>query len=107
MNGSLFFSFFSSLLSLRSGIQTLPHNAKVHYNYANFLKDKGQNQAAIRHYKTALRSVCWVGGCVWVSGCVCLFLEYEQTNRTCHDCCWYLFLFCVFFSLGLLFRYCV
>ncbi|XP_027007329.1 protein O-mannosyl-transferase TMTC1 isoform X1 [Tachysurus fulvidraco] len=39
----------------RSGIQTLPHNAKVHYNYANFLKDKGQNQAAIHHYKTALR----------------------------------------------------
>ncbi|KAK3517804.1 hypothetical protein QTP70_018967 [Hemibagrus guttatus] len=38
-----------------SGIQTLPHNAKVHYNYANFLKDKGQNQAAIHHYKKALR----------------------------------------------------
>ncbi|TRY92082.1 hypothetical protein DNTS_005870 [Danionella cerebrum] len=38
----------------RSGIQTLPHNAKVHYNYANFLKDKGRNQEAIFHYKSAL-----------------------------------------------------
>uniref|UniRef100_A0A3B1K0Q0 dolichyl-phosphate-mannose--protein mannosyltransferase n=1 Tax=Astyanax mexicanus TaxID=7994 RepID=A0A3B1K0Q0_ASTMX len=39
----------------RSGIQTLPHNAKVHYNYANFLKDRGQNEQAMHHYKTALR----------------------------------------------------
>ncbi|XP_016390792.1 transmembrane and TPR repeat-containing protein 1-like [Sinocyclocheilus rhinocerous] len=39
----------------KSGIQTLPHNAKVHYNYANFLKDRGRNQEAIYHYKTALR----------------------------------------------------
>ncbi|XP_057179852.1 protein O-mannosyl-transferase TMTC1 isoform X2 [Triplophysa rosa] len=38
----------------RSGIQTLPHNAKVHYNYANFLKDRGRNQEAIHHYKSAL-----------------------------------------------------
>lgn len=39
----------------RSGIQTLPHNAKVHYNYANFLKDQARHQEAIHHYKTALR----------------------------------------------------
>ncbi|KAM3587532.1 uncharacterized protein V6R79_008198 [Siganus canaliculatus] len=39
----------------RSGIQTLPHNAKVHYNYANFLKDTGRHQEAIHHYTTALR----------------------------------------------------
>uniref|UniRef100_A0A8C5AZZ4 dolichyl-phosphate-mannose--protein mannosyltransferase n=1 Tax=Gadus morhua TaxID=8049 RepID=A0A8C5AZZ4_GADMO len=39
----------------RSGIQTLPHNAKVHYNYANFLKDGGRQQEAIHHYTTALR----------------------------------------------------
>ncbi|XP_034719064.1 protein O-mannosyl-transferase TMTC1 [Etheostoma cragini] len=39
----------------RSGIQTLPHNAKVHYNYANFLKDGGRHQEAIHHYTTALR----------------------------------------------------
>lgn len=39
----------------RSGIQTLPHNAKVHYNYANFLKDRGRHQEAIYHYTTALR----------------------------------------------------
>ncbi|MGH0150607.1 UNVERIFIED_CONTAM: hypothetical protein FKN15_019615 [Acipenser sinensis] len=39
----------------RSGIQTLPHNAKVHYNYANFLKDQGRNPEAIYHYQTALK----------------------------------------------------
>ncbi|XP_053082080.1 protein O-mannosyl-transferase TMTC1 isoform X4 [Acinonyx jubatus] len=39
----------------RSGVQTLPHNAKVHYNYANFLKDQGRNLEAIYHYRTALR----------------------------------------------------
>ncbi|KAK5895563.1 hypothetical protein CgunFtcFv8_009246 [Champsocephalus gunnari] len=39
----------------RSGIQTLPHNAKVHYNYANFLKDNIRHQEAIHHYTTALR----------------------------------------------------
>ncbi|KAM9327505.1 protein O-mannosyl-transferase TMTC1 isoform 1-T1 [Pholidichthys leucotaenia] len=39
----------------RSGIQTLPHNAKVHYNYANYLKDTGRHQEAIHHYNIALR----------------------------------------------------
>ncbi|KAF6722281.1 Transmembrane and TPR repeat-containing protein 1 [Oryzias melastigma] len=39
----------------RSGIQTLPHNAKVHYNYANFLKDSGRREEAAHHYNTALR----------------------------------------------------
>ncbi|KAM6292602.1 protein O-mannosyl-transferase TMTC1 [Porphyrio hochstetteri] len=38
-----------------SGVKTLPHNAKVHYNYANFLKDQGRNTEAIYHYKTALK----------------------------------------------------
>ncbi|XP_053271248.1 protein O-mannosyl-transferase TMTC1 isoform X4 [Pleuronectes platessa] len=39
----------------QSGIQTLPHNAKAHYNYANFLKDSGRHKEAIHHYTTALR----------------------------------------------------
>ncbi|KAM3925952.1 protein O-mannosyl-transferase TMTC1 [Leptodactylus fuscus] len=38
----------------RSGVQTLPHNAKVHYNYANFLKDQNRKEEAIKHYKTVL-----------------------------------------------------
>ncbi|XP_054243114.1 protein O-mannosyl-transferase TMTC1 isoform X1 [Indicator indicator] len=38
-----------------SGVKTLPQNAKVHYNYANFLKDQGRNVEAIYHYKTALK----------------------------------------------------
>ncbi|XP_067907107.1 protein O-mannosyl-transferase TMTC1 isoform X2 [Heterodontus francisci] len=39
----------------RSGVYTLPLNAKVHYNYANFLKDYGRHDEAVYHYKTALR----------------------------------------------------
>ncbi|XP_069759228.1 protein O-mannosyl-transferase TMTC1 isoform X2 [Narcine bancroftii] len=39
----------------RSGVQTLPLNAKVHYNYANFLKDQGRHGEAVHHYQTALR----------------------------------------------------
>ncbi|XP_013381670.1 transmembrane and TPR repeat-containing protein 1-like [Lingula anatina] len=38
-----------------SGLETLPHNAKVHYNYANMLKDWGRIEQAIHHYRTALR----------------------------------------------------
>ncbi|MEE6478127.1 hypothetical protein FKM82_011750 [Ascaphus truei] len=39
----------------RSGVQALPHNAKVHYNFANFLKDQNRRDEAIHHYKTVLR----------------------------------------------------
>ncbi|CAH3117107.1 unnamed protein product [Porites lobata] len=39
----------------RSGVETLPHNAKAHYNYANFLKDVGRSKEAVHHYETALR----------------------------------------------------
>ncbi|XP_073506457.1 protein O-mannosyl-transferase TMTC1 [Phyllobates terribilis] len=38
----------------RSGVQTLPHNAKVHYNFANFLKDQNRKEEARKHYKTVL-----------------------------------------------------
>ncbi|KAM8971862.1 protein O-mannosyl-transferase TMTC1 [Pelodytes ibericus] len=39
----------------RSGVQTMPHNAKVHYNYANFLKDQNRRDEARNHYRTVLR----------------------------------------------------
>ncbi|KAL9982715.1 hypothetical protein ACROYT_G004793 [Oculina patagonica] len=39
----------------RSGVETLPHNAKAHYNYANYLKDVGRNKEAMFHYETALQ----------------------------------------------------
>ncbi|XP_033740558.1 protein O-mannosyl-transferase TMTC1-like [Pecten maximus] len=38
----------------RSGVKILPHNAKVHYNYANYLKDKGSLAAATDHYQVAV-----------------------------------------------------
>ena len=42
-------------LIARSGVETLPHNSKVHYNYANYLKDAGQRESAIYHYREALK----------------------------------------------------
>ncbi|KAK2141658.1 hypothetical protein LSH36_1059g00016 [Paralvinella palmiformis] len=38
----------------RSGLQALPNNAKMHYNYANLLAAKGQTKRAVQHYKTAV-----------------------------------------------------
>ncbi|XP_058830997.1 protein O-mannosyl-transferase TMTC1-like [Topomyia yanbarensis] len=40
---------------LRSGLKTLPHNAKMHYNFGNFLRDSSQPDQAIEHYREALR----------------------------------------------------
>ncbi|KAH3738543.1 protein O-mannosyl-transferase TMTC1-like [Dreissena polymorpha] len=39
----------------RSGLSTMPHNAKVHYNYGNVLKDRGQRDDAVAHYREAIR----------------------------------------------------
>ncbi|XP_054720801.1 protein O-mannosyl-transferase TMTC1-like [Uloborus diversus] len=38
-----------------SGLESVPNNAKVHYNYANYKKDTGDKFAAIEHYTIALR----------------------------------------------------
>ena len=38
----------------RSGLHTIPHNAKIHYNYANYLKDNGKISEAITHYRNAV-----------------------------------------------------
>ncbi|CAH1155250.1 unnamed protein product [Phaedon cochleariae] len=40
---------------LRAGLMMLPHNAKMHYNYANFLRDSTRMELAKSHYYTALR----------------------------------------------------
>lgn len=42
---------------LKAGILTLPHNAKMHYNYGNFLRDSSQLELAKVHYNTAIRYV--------------------------------------------------
>uniref|UniRef100_T1J4S4 dolichyl-phosphate-mannose--protein mannosyltransferase n=1 Tax=Strigamia maritima TaxID=126957 RepID=T1J4S4_STRMM len=39
----------------QSGLDALPHNAKMHYNYANLQKDLGNVNEAIEHYQTTLR----------------------------------------------------
>ena len=41
----------------RSGLETVPHNAKIHFNYGNFLRDSGRLSEAIEHYRTAVRYV--------------------------------------------------
>jgi protein O-mannosyl-transferase len=37
----------------------LPHNAKLHYNFGNFMRDTSNADHAINHYKEALR--LWPG----------------------------------------------
>lgn len=39
----------------RSGLQVLPNNAKLHYNYANFLRDSSNFYLAKHHYRRALK----------------------------------------------------
>ena len=39
----------------RSGVESVPQNAKLHYNYANLQKDNGNIGLAAHHYKLALR----------------------------------------------------
>ncbi|XP_030844018.1 protein O-mannosyl-transferase TMTC1 [Strongylocentrotus purpuratus] len=39
----------------KAGLQTLPHNAKMHYNYGNYLKDIGHRNEAINHFQETLR----------------------------------------------------
>ncbi|XP_060533204.1 protein O-mannosyl-transferase TMTC1-like [Cylas formicarius] len=40
---------------LRAGLQTIPHNAKMHYNYANFLRDSSRHELAKSHYYMSLK----------------------------------------------------
>ncbi|KAJ0179126.1 hypothetical protein K1T71_004838 [Dendrolimus kikuchii] len=40
---------------LRADLVSLPQNAKLHYNLANFLRETEQQEGAIKHYKEALR----------------------------------------------------
>ncbi|XP_046394528.1 protein O-mannosyl-transferase TMTC1-like [Ischnura elegans] len=40
---------------VRAGLKVLPHNAKMHYNFANFLRDTGDVDRAVGHYREALR----------------------------------------------------
>ncbi|XP_034825291.2 protein O-mannosyl-transferase TMTC1-like [Maniola hyperantus] len=40
---------------LRADLVTLPQNAKLHYNFGNYLRESEQQDNAIKHYKEALR----------------------------------------------------
>ncbi|XP_069157258.1 protein O-mannosyl-transferase TMTC1 [Procambarus clarkii] len=42
-----------------AGLRTLPHNAKMHYNFANLQKDLGNVERAKFHYREAIR--LWPG----------------------------------------------
>ncbi|EZA56628.1 Transmembrane and TPR repeat-containing protein, partial [Ooceraea biroi] len=39
---------------IKAGLRSLPYNAKMHYNFANFLKDTSQPNLAVHHYQLAL-----------------------------------------------------
>ncbi|GBP32935.1 Transmembrane and TPR repeat-containing protein 1 [Eumeta japonica] len=43
------------MIRCRADLATLPQNAKLHYNFANFLRESEQQEGAIEHYKEALR----------------------------------------------------
>lgn len=47
--------WYSRECLLRAGLTVLPHNAKMHYNFGNFLKDSKQHDTAKLHYQEALR----------------------------------------------------
>uniref|UniRef100_A0A2H8TL04 dolichyl-phosphate-mannose--protein mannosyltransferase n=1 Tax=Melanaphis sacchari TaxID=742174 RepID=A0A2H8TL04_9HEMI len=40
---------------IKAGLKTLPHNAKMHYNWANYQRDVGDTKTAVNHYREALR----------------------------------------------------
>ncbi|CAL4113384.1 unnamed protein product, partial [Meganyctiphanes norvegica] len=39
----------------RSGVTTLPNNAKMHYNYGNLMRDYVKEDQAVHHYRKAIR----------------------------------------------------
>ncbi|KAG8225632.1 hypothetical protein J437_LFUL004200 [Ladona fulva] len=45
----------ASLMEIGAGLKVLPHNAKMHYNFANYLRDTGDVDNAVGHYREALR----------------------------------------------------
>ena len=47
--------FMTTYYNYRAGLLAAPENAKMHYNYANLQKDLGNNEAAVYHYREALR----------------------------------------------------
>ena len=40
---------------VRYGLKPVPLNAKVHYNYGNFLKDVGRKQEAVKRFRAAIQ----------------------------------------------------
>lgn len=54
-SGSEYINNNKGNFSFRADLSVLPHNAKLHYNFANFLKDVEQQENAIKHYKEALQ----------------------------------------------------
>ena len=63
-----------------SGVTTLPHNAKAHYNYANFLKDVGRSGEAVQHYKEAVRYVRYIA---WMSSPAAMVMTTYIHVRLC------------------------
>lgn len=51
---SIIYIYFLTL-NYRAGLAVLPHNAKMHYNFGNFLRDSSKPDLATLHYKEALR----------------------------------------------------
>lgn len=52
---TLHHTIYKVMWLFRAGLKTLPHNAKMHYNWANYQRDVGDTQTAVNHYREALR----------------------------------------------------
>lgn len=53
----LFNKHHGLLFIYRSGLRTMPNNAKIHYNYANLQRDMGDWDQAVYHYRQALQYI--------------------------------------------------
>ena len=70
---------YSLYFVYRSGLQILPQNAKMHYNYGNLLADMGDIEGAVSHYKTAVRYV-FVLDFVHIQQHATVNISYQKTR---------------------------
>lgn len=72
--------WYSRECLLRAGLRVLPHNAKMHYNFGNFLKDSFQHDTAKQHYREALRFLTHFHS-FFVSHFYILYLDFDLANQ--------------------------
>lgn len=68
----------------RAGLKVLPHNAKMHYNFGNFLRDSLKHDTATLHYREALRLVSLelqiCNGLIWADIRLTMFIIIPSSS---------------------------